>query len=157
MRTGEILALKFNLIDYEKRVIYIKSTRGQFGEHSPKTVGSIRSVPIFDDLYNVLENYKIYNKSKDYIFKTQYDKPYTRSRALIKYYWQPILKKLNLEFRNLYTTRHTFATNILKKGILTPHELAHILGHNTTEMVFNRYVKFLANQNDNFKRDVSIY
>lgn len=157
MRTGEILALRFNLIDYEKRLIYIRSTRGQFGEHSPKTVGSIRSIPIFDDLYKVLENYKIYNKSKDYIFKTQYNKPYTGSRALIKYYWQPILKKLNLEFRNLYTTRHTFATNILKKGILTPHELAHILGHNTTEMVFNRYVKFLANQNDNFKRDVSIY
>ena len=53
--------------------------------------------------------------------------------------------------------RHTFATNILKNGLLSPYELSKILGHSTTEMVYNRYVKFVENQKNDFKLDLDIY
>lgn len=156
-RTGEILALKFNNIDFNKKVIKIRSTISKFGEHLPKTNNSIRNIPIFNNLYEILRYYKIYENSSDYIFLNQYNKPYKQSFSYTNYYWKPILKKLNLQYRSLYTTRHTFATNVLKNNILTPYELSYILGHSTTEMVFNRYVKFLSNQADNFKRNLCIY
>ena len=51
MRTGEILALKRSEVDFENRVIHIRSTISRFGDVKPKTFGSSRDIPIIDTLY----------------------------------------------------------------------------------------------------------
>lgn len=102
MRTGEILALKFSNIDFEKRYIHVKSSRGKFGEDKPKTIGSIRDIPIIDELYPILKEYKEAKFYQTYLFLTQYNKPYTCSKSFTLYLWKPLLKKLNLEYRSLY-------------------------------------------------------
>lgn len=156
LRTGEILALKKENFDFINRVIEISRSRSKFGEHSVKTISSIRKVPILDEIYDDLQSY-IKNLNTDYLFTTQYNTPYNTDFSFTKYYYKPILKALNLKYRKLYTMRHTFATNILKNGLLTPYELSKILGHSSTEMVFNRYVKFIENSKQDFKFDMKIY
>ncbi|MBQ9876264.1 MAG: site-specific integrase [Campylobacter sp.] len=156
MRTGEILALKKSNIDLENRTINILKSRSRYGENTPKTFGSIRIIPINDFIYDDLKNY-VLNLQSDYLFINQYGQPYNCVSSFLKYFWKPILKELNLPYRKLYTMRHTFATNILKNANLTPYELSKQLGHNSTEMVFNRYVKFIESENEKFKTDIKIY
>lgn len=156
MRTGEILALKKENIDFDKRLIYVKLSRSKFGENSPKTSGSIRQVPIVDALYRDLEYYCIFTFT-DYLFVNQYREPYNTDFSFTRYCWKPLLKSLNIPYRKLYVMRHTYATNILKNTNISPYELSRLLGHSSTEMVYNRYVKFIDNQKDEFKRDIEIY
>lgn len=156
LRTGEILALKKEDVDIKNRLIFVTKTRSKFGELSPKTQGSIRKVPILDTIYYDLFFYvSILNGA--YLFVNQYGDPYYDDSSFLKYYWRPLLKELGISYRKLYVMRHTYATNILKNTNLTPYELSKLLGHSSTEMVYNRYVKFIENETDNFKRDIKIY
>ena len=156
MRTGEILALKKENIDFKKKLINVEFSRSKFGENSPKTAGSIRQVPIVDALYYDLWCYCRLTFTA-YLFVNQYCEPYNTDFSFTRYCWKPLLKSLGISYRKLYVMRHTYATNILKNTDISPYELSRLLGHSSTEMVFNRYVKFIENQKDEFKRDVKIY
>ena len=66
MRTGEVFALTWNDIDFEKRIIKISKTvyakdkeeNGRWYLGTTKTIGSQRDVYICDTLYKVLSDYK---------------------------------------------------------------------------------------------------
>lgn len=156
MRTGEILALKLKDIDLNNKTINIHSTRSRFGESKPKTLYSIREIPILDDLYLDLKNYISKFNNNIYLLQTQYNKPYHNTHNFLKF-WREILKKLNLEYRTMYHTRHTYATNMLYKNLITPLKLAKFLGHSNTKMIYDVYVNYLAEDLRNFNRSIKVY
>lgn len=53
--------------------------------------------------------------------------------------------------------RHTYATNMLYKNLVTPVELANLLGHSSTKMIYDVYVNYLNQNLDDFNRDINIY
>ncbi|MCD8212987.1 MAG: site-specific integrase [Campylobacter sp.] len=154
MRTGEILALKNSDIDLENRIISINATRSRFGETLPKTKKSIRKIPILNALYSVLKDRK---NTKEYLLETQYGLPYRDCYIFQHNYWLPILKKLNINYRRPYTMRHTYATNMLYRNLITPVELANLLGHSSTKMIYDVYVNYLNRNLNDFDRNISIY
>lgn len=158
MRTGEIIALKYENINLKDKVIFINSTKSRFGENTPKTYGSIRTIPIIDNLFPFLES-KFATKTKNdiYLLETQYYKAYRDSNTFTYKFWKKTLNNLKIPYRRLYTMRHTFATNMLKNNFVTPFELASILGHTSTEMVYNVYVRYLNENYKDFKRDIKLY
>jgi len=156
MRSGEIIALKKSDFDFKNRLIKVQRSRSRFGESTPKTIYSIRDIPIIDILMPYLE-YLDNKKKDDYIFKTQYKKPYRDTNVFISRYWYPMLKDLGIKYRRLYNTRHTFATNMLYRNLVTPVQLAQILGHSNTQMVFDVYVKYVNQNYVNFDRSMNIY
>jgi integrase len=153
MRSGEIIGLKKDDIDLENRFLYIKRSRGRYGDLTPKTKSGFRVVPILDDLYPILENHLI-NLNQDYLFVTQYGVPYSDTGVFRQHHWQPLLKKLGFPYRKLYNTRHTFASLMLSGGHISPHNLAKILGHRDSSMVFSVYARFM--HDNNFEIDLSL-
>ena len=57
--------------------------------------------------------------------------------------WFPTLKHAGLRVRNLYQTRHTFASLMLQAGE-DPAWIARMMGHTTTKMLFERYGRFIT-------------
>ena len=53
--------------------------------------------------------------------------------------------------------RHTYATNMLYNNLVTPLQLAQLLGHSSTEMVYSVYVNYLDEKIDDFSRSISVY
>ncbi len=156
MRSGEIIALKKSDIDLENMIITVQRTRSRFGESSPKTTYSIREVPIIELLKPYL--IELYNKhDNEYLFVTQYNKPYMDNTVFQSQFWKPSLKELDIEYRRPYNARHTYATNMLYNNLVTPVQLAQLLGHANTQMVFDVYVNYLDNFNVNFDRSIQIY
>jgi integrase len=156
MRSGEIIGLKKEDIDLKNKILQVRRTRSRFGESSPKTRGSLRDIPILDSLMPLIE--ELYNShNHDYLFKTQYNEPYRDTNVFVDRYWKPSLESLNIEYRRPYNTRHTYATNMLYRNLVTPVELAQLLGHSSTEMVFNIYVAYLDQNYKTFDRSISIY
>lgn len=156
MRSGEIIALKKEDIDLKNKILKVRRTRSRFGESTPKTKGSIRDIPILDSLLPLIEEL-YYSHDHDYLFKTQYNEPYRDTNVFVDRYWKPSLESLNIEYRRPYNTRHTYATNMLYRNLVTPVELAQLLGHASTEMVFNIYVAYLDQNYKTFDRSISIY
>lgn len=156
MRSGEIIGLKKEDIDLKNKILKVRRTRSRFGETSPKTRGSLRDIPILDSLFPLVET--LYNlHDHDYLFKTQYNEPYRDTNVFVDRYWKPSLEALNLEYRRPYNTRHTYATNMLYRNLVTPVELAQLLGHSSTEMVFNIYVAYLDQNYKTFDRSIDLY
>lgn len=156
MRSGEIIGLKKSDIDFKKNTIKVQRTRSRFGESTPKTKYSIREIPIIalltpyiQELYNLHDN--------EYLFVTQYNKPYMDTTVFQSQFWKPALKELDIPYRRPYNARHTYATNMLYNDLVTPVQLAQLLGHANTQMVFDVYVKYLDNFNNDFDRFIKIY
>jgi len=156
MRSGEIIGLKKSDINFEKNTITVQRTRSRFGESTPKTKYSIREIPIIELLSPYIK--ELYNKhDNDYLFITQYKKPYKDTTVFQEQFWKPALKELNIPYRRPYNARHTYATNMLYNNLVTPVQLAQLLGHANTQMVFDVYVNYIDSFNDNFDRFIKIY
>ena len=156
MRSGEIIALKKTDINFKTNMINVSRSRGIFGESTPKTSYSIRQIPILDILRPFLLD--ICNSHEyDYLFITQYKKPYRDNNVFTYKFWQPSLKELNIEYRRPYNTRHTYATNMLYNDLIVPVKLAQLLGHANTQMVYDVYVNYLEKQFDNFDKSIQVY
>ena len=156
MRSGEIIALKKSDIDFQSNTITVQRTRSHHGESSPKTRHSIREIPIIELLTPFIQ--ELYNThDNEYLFITQYKKPYINTKTFVENYWKPSLKELNIDYRRPYNARHTYATNMLYHNLVTPVQLAQLLGHANTQMVFDVYVNYLDSFNSDFDRSISIY
>ena len=147
IRLGELLALTWDDIDFEKKFLYIKKTayklkingKNQMVIDKPKTKKSNRIIPLPDKLINLLQLTK--NKStSDYILSTK-----TNNMVDIRSYqrtFESILNKCGIKHYNFHCLRHTFATRALELG-MDIKTLSEILGHTNVAITLNRYAHSL--------------
>lgn len=157
MRRGEINGLKYSDVDYINRTIKIQRQLGKkpnseaedFApkmltkqEIKPKTLSSIREVPIPDYVFEaILEERRIYEKNRrrrksefrdlDYICCSSYGNP--RSSGFHQKYYKELLASLGLPDIHFHQLRNTYAT-ILLKNDFNVKGIAHMLGH-TKEII----------------------
>ena len=147
IRLGELLALTWDDIDFEKKFLYIKKTaykikingKNQMVIDKPKTKKSNRIIPLPDKLLNLLQLSK--NKSNSYyILSTK-----TNNMVDIRSYqrtFESILNKCGIKHYNFHCLRHTFATRALELG-MDIKTLSEILGHTNVAITLNRYAHSL--------------
>ena len=148
MRIGELLALTWNDVDTEKRIISINKTchegKNENGIYqrilnSPKTFSSKRMIPYPKQLEIIFKLLKQDNS----IYVISYNqKPisvrsYQKSFALM-------LKHANIKHKGFHALRHTFATRSIECGV-DVKTLSEILGHKNATITLNRYVHSLLN------------
>ncbi len=148
MRIGELLALTWNDVDIEKRIISINKTchegKNKNGIYqrilnSPKTFSSKRMIPYPKQLEIIFKLLKQDNS----IYVISYNqKPisvrsYQKSFALM-------LKHANIKHKGFHALRHTFATRSIECGV-DVKTLSEILGHKNATITLNRYVHSLSN------------
>lgn len=109
MRIGEILALKWSDIDMNKRKIHVRRSISQGSETSPKTIGSVRQIPIFDTLWTYLQDqYRHTGLSNSYLFVSKMTgSAFNDATSLRDARWIPMLKRLGIPYRQQKNTRHT--------------------------------------------------
>ena len=133
MRLGEIFALTWGDIDFKKKEISVTKTLDFITKKigSPKTASSYRVI----DLLEVLEK-KLYPLKKASSMRV-IDFSVTKIRASYK----KLLKSLNLKFRVLYNTRHTFASIMLSRGEEPMWVGCKMLGHINLNVNFKSSAK----------------
>ena len=149
-RTGELLALKWEDIDFKTQTITIqRSMRSGVLNDSTKT-GKDRTIIIPKPLKEVLLAYKKVVPEGTWLFMNPLtNKPFTSSKAIIKRYFKPLLETSNVKYKTFYAMRHSFASISAQKGIPMSF-ISKQLGHSDISITMKYYVKhnLLDNAND---------
>ena len=155
LRSGELIALKW--IDIKEKEILIRRTRDFNRDTPPKTESSIRNLPMFTNIRGYIESQRLITGEFEYVFPRKSGIPWSDTQWIGKYHWYPLLEKLGLKKRRLYEMRHTFATNMLNSGKFKVTEISRMLGHTTTEYLFNVYSRYIESEKDELQLEVDIY
>lgn len=139
LRLGEVLALRWEDIDFENSVVEIKRSVYKQKElyifTTPKTKSSLRRIPLPQELKRILKKLKsksnsafIVNYKGNVVSPRNYQKRFAclQKRAGIK------------NLKGFHALRHTFASNALECG-MDVRSLADIMGHKNASITLNRY------------------
>jgi len=155
LRSGEMISLKW--IDITETEIHISRTRDFNRDTSPKTASSVRTLPMFIHLKEFIESQRQLTGDLEYVFPRPNGIPWSDTQWICQSHWYPLLERLGLKKRRLYEMRHTFATNMLNSGHFKVTEISRMLGHTTTEYLFNVYSAYIESEKNNFSLEINIY
>ena len=147
IRLGELLALRWDDIDFDKKIMKIQKTRYQIiidGKYTniidnPKTKKSNRIIPLPCKLIKMLLKYKKISKSQFVISNKKGEMVDVRSYQRT---FSSILAKCNLKHYGYHSLRHTYATRALELGV-DIKTLSELLGHSSVTITLNRYTHSL--------------
>ena len=147
LRIGEICALRWEDISFSDQTIHVHHTlqrvQNKSGNGSktkiiittPKSACSIRTIPIPEELSQILAAYK--KTTSGYLLtndRYKFVEPRTMQNRFKK-----ALKMSGIKSANFHALRHTFATRCIEVGF-DIKSLSEILGHTTVNITLNRYV-----------------
>lgn len=152
LRRGEILALKWLDIDFEKRTVQVKRifTRApgnRYIEAEPKTKKSRRAVRLTTKVADLLKQHrkrqleaKLQAGSQwvenNLVFSTSLGTPFNPSKLLERF--NTLLKKAGLPHMRFHDLRHSAATILLAMNV-HPKIVQELLGHNQISMTMDLY------------------
>lgn len=147
IRIGELCGLRNSDIDLNENTVSIKRTVQRISDLSlhttsktkviidkPKTVSSIRTIPIPSFLANILT---VYVSNPEFYLLTGTEEFYEPHRFYMRY--KTFMKRLGLEEYTFHSLRHTFATRCIDNGF-DAKSLSEILGHSNVSTTLSLYV-----------------
>ncbi len=147
MRVGEILGLQ--LSDFKNGYIHIKRTRSKGIIGTGKTNNAMRIIPYPSFIYDDIK--KIQPKDNLFIFGSIDDASLLRSQ------WRDVCIDADVPRYKLYSTRHTFATLMLKDNIVSINELAGLLGHSSPKVTLEHYSSIIESKNIDLGKNFSLF
>lgn len=151
VRTGEMVGLKWEDIDFEKNIISIRRSMeyrystGEWRIGPPKTKHGFREIPITKANREMLLKLKkeadagryVQDEFKEFVFINRKGMPTKNSTYDV--HICKLTKKAQSQNFSMHTLRHTFATRCIEAG-MRPKTLQQILGHSSINITMNLYV-----------------
>lgn len=149
LRTSELIALKWQDVDFEHNRVFIRSAyvRGQLKE--TKTKSGKREVTLQPQANEALLDQQAYTKQQNetVFHDPDTNQPWRNDQPIRKKIWISALKKANIRYRNPYQTRHTFASTLLSRGE-NPLWVAQQMGHKDWGQIIKIYGRYIPQRKD---------
>ena len=149
MRLGEICALMWQDVDWQRKTITVRRTVQRIGQSggktalvvgTPKTVKSRRVIPLPEFLLHRLSRIRL-SSEDDWVFgRGRTAEPRTIQRRFGR-----LCKRLGLAGVHFHTLRHTFATRMMELGV-DVKTVSALLGHSSAKTTLDLYAHSLMDQ-----------
>jgi integrase len=150
VRLGELLALRWGDVDWERRQLWVRRSVSRSGEfHAPKTKKSVRAISITPTLKAALREHHMASGRKgleDLIFPNRNGGPLD-GPALVRRHFKPALRRAKLPLIRFHDLRHTFASLLIHQGEHVKL-ISEQLGHATSSITMDRYGHLLPQSYD---------
>ena len=151
LRVGELLGLKWEDVDFENQVIYIRRSIVKQRVGPPKTEASQKPIPLNKELARALRLWKmktIYNRPDDWVYASlpmNGTQPYWPN-SIYRVYIKRAAKAVGLKKRiGWHTFRHSFGT-ILNANGENPKVIQELLRHATLKVTMDTYVQAVSDE-----------
>jgi integrase len=155
LRSGEALALRWDHVDLENRVITVNQNASRIKNRnkndsaksiqiitSVKTKTGIRTIPINDTAYKCLLKLKAIQK-QDHNAACPYVIATSTGKIVVQNSFYRIFQRMQEELEispvTVHALRHTFATNLIKQGT-DIKVVSQLLGHSSVRITYDTYV-----------------
>lgn len=144
LRIGELLALKWDNIDFQNKVMNITATICDVAfdkkmyhiESSPKSESGLREIPLTNNVIKLLLDLRknqensifVVSKKGKQLFVRAYQDSFAR-----------LLRRLKIKHYGFHSLRHTFATRCYRHG-MDIKTLSELLGHSSPSVTLKIYV-----------------
>lgn len=157
LRSGEVVAIRYSDINFKDRTIKIQRSIRKGKISLPKTgVSRVIEVPtdLISKLEQAYENYKDRCKcytfmtppnEDGYIFTTPKNKHYNDCSYITRRQFKPLLERIGVKYKTLYSLRHTYATLSIQGGQSLTY-VSKQLGHADTRTTLEYYTKYLKDK-----------
>jgi integrase len=146
LRPGEVVALKWTDICFERKTISITRTRQRGKNGPPKTKASIRVVDMLPLAEEALRDQYEHTKNYEYVFISSKKEPFY-SHDVVGVNFQRILKEAGIKVRVLYNLRHTYASHMISNGIDIVY-VSKQLGHEDPSITLQIYTRFIKEDDE---------
>jgi len=139
-REGELLALKWGNIDFEKQRINIRQTYDSFGYRDPKSESSKRSIVMSPSLVEVLSEHKASlqkNGNDDHVFQNKKGGPINYANMISRKF-HPSLEKAGIRPIPFQDLRHTYGALTMSMGV-PPKFVQAQMGHSSMTLILETY------------------
>lgn len=144
LRTGELIALKWSDIDFVNMKISVNRTFSNGYESTPKTKSSKATIDLPVEALVYFRKQQLKNGLKEFVFYNRHGKVSKNSNNF-NLIVRKVLKELGLQQRNIYQTRHTFASLKLSFGERLEW-VSYMMRHKDTSITLRKYFKYMPNK-----------
>ncbi|WCP66385.1 site-specific integrase [Vibrio tubiashii] len=121
LRRGELLALKWDDVDFEQQYLSVRAQNAKAKKS--------RNIPLNDTVLEVLESWQLQNKKREYVFASRSDVPIKD----IKKPWLRVLREAKITDFRFHDLRHHFASKLVMVGV-DLNTVRELLGHSDLKM-----------------------
>ena len=139
IRPGDLFGLKYDDVDFERRLLFIRRAAWYGTLQAPKSRSSIRALPLPEKLQARLRSYlNVWRPNPErLLFATRRGKPMSANNVVQRKLW-PILDALKIPRCGLHAFRHTHSSLLLEVG--APATVAQAqLGHSDPRITLGIY------------------
>ena len=152
MRNSEWSSLKWDNVDFDNKVIHVKTAIVHGIEKTTKSKSGLRTIPLNEDALSALREQMVLTYvGGHYVFSKKSRAPVQLQNGELnrvnpdsfrKHRWTKILKLAGVQYRYPYQMRHTFATMHISQGV-NLWKIANWMGHASPEMIFKHYGMYI--------------
>ncbi len=142
MRSGELLALRWDDVDFSSDTITINKTLSAGTIGTAKTSASERDIEMISKAKEFFKSQQLQTGIKNSFVFLNTKNTHFINNEHFSHIFKNLLKKLNIEVRSLHNTRHTFASIMLNNGI-EPLWVSSTLGHENLKITLDTYTHYL--------------
>lgn len=141
LRIGEMFGLKWEDINFNNYSISVNRTITNGFEQTPKTKSSLRVIDMLPQAEKFLLSQRQKVGLSSFVFLAPRGKHFN-STADLFLKWKKLLYDLNIEYRNIYQIRHSFASNMLSNQE-DLNWVSYMLGHKSPFITLQKYTRYI--------------